>query len=63
MNQQAEYLAKLQGQTVSLSKEITQIEEDLASSGSAKTADDVQAELTQLADEMYVQVFLIYTTV
>ncbi len=54
MKQHAQSVAKLQLDNQRLKEEISRIEEDLASSGSTRTADDVQGDLHALTDEMYV---------
>lgn len=53
MKQVAISLAKLNSDCSRLTTEISALEKSLATTGSTKTADDVQEELGALSDKMY----------
>lgn len=54
MKQHAINITKTQKDIARLSDEITSLESDLSRTGSMKTADDVQAELDEVAGQMSV---------
>jgi len=53
MKLHAGHVARTQKEADRLREEISSIESDLKSTGSTKTADEVQVELDALADDMY----------
>ena len=52
LKQHAAAITKNQSEIERLKTEITNLEEELSSTGSTKTADDVQGELDALSNEM-----------
>lgn len=54
LRQHAAAISKNQSEMERLKTEIANLEEELSSTGSSKTADDVQTELDALSTDMYV---------
>lgn len=54
LKQHAATITKNQSEIERLKTEIANLEEELSSTGSSKTADDVQTELDALSNEMWV---------